>query len=62
MSFCTGERICIGNHFALMESQLILSMIVQQYDVKLLNTDDVEIEMAVTLRPKGGIPVQLKRR
>lgn len=45
-----------------MGSQLILSMIVQQYDVKLLNTDDVEIEMAVTLRPKGGIPVQLKRR
>ena len=62
MPFGTGERICIGNHFALMESQLLLSMIVQQYDIKLLNTDEVEIEMAVTLRPKGGIPVQLIRR
>jgi cytochrome P450 len=62
LPFGTGERICIGNHFALLESQLLLSMIVQQYDVLLLNTDEVEIEMAVTLKPKGGIPVQLKRR
>jgi hypothetical protein len=37
-------------------------MIVQQYDALLLNTDEVEIEMAVTLKPKGGIPVLLKRR
>jgi len=62
MPFGTGERICIGNHFALLESQLLLSMIVQQYDLLLLNTEEVEIEMAVTLKPKGGIPVQLKRR
>ncbi|WAK00761.1 cytochrome P450 [Methylobacter sp. YRD-M1] len=60
--FGTGERVCIGNHFALLESQLLLSMIVQHYDVELLNTDEVEIEMAVTVRPKGGIPVRLKRR
>ncbi|MBF6647290.1 cytochrome P450 [Methylobacter sp. BlB1] len=62
MPFGTGERVCIGNHFALLESQLLLSMIVQHYDVELLNADEVEIEMAVTVRPKGGIPVRLKRR
>ena len=60
--FGTGERICIGNHFALLESQLLLSMIVQQYDVQLLNTEEVEVEMTVSLKPKGGIPVQLKGR
>jgi len=62
MPFGTGERVCIGNHFALLESQLLLSMIVQHYDVELLNNDEIEIEMAVTVRPKGGIPVRLKRR
>ncbi|MEF3076270.1 cytochrome P450 [Methylobacter sp. Wu1] len=61
MPFGTGERVCIGNHFALLESQLLLSMIVQHYDVELLNNDEIEIEMAVTIRPKGGIPVRLKR-
>ena len=62
MPFGTGERICIGNHFALLESQLLLSMIVRHCDLQLLDTDEVEIEMAVTLRPKGGIPVGIKRR
>jgi len=62
MPFGTGERVCIGNHFALLESQLLLSMIIQHYDVQLLSSDEAEIEMAVTVRPKGGIPVRLKRR
>jgi cytochrome P450 len=62
MPFGTGERVCIGSHFALLESQLLLSMIVQHYDLQLLNTDEVEIEMAVTLRPKGGIPVRIRWR
>lgn len=62
LPFGTGERICIGNHFALMEGQLLLSMIIQHYDIQLINSDEVEIDMAVSLRPKGGIPVRLKRR
>jgi cytochrome P450 len=60
--FGTGERICIANHFALMEAQLLLSMIVQHCDLQLLSTDEVEIELAVALRPKGGIPVRIKQR
>jgi cytochrome P450 len=62
MPFGTGERICIGSHFALLEAQLLLSMIVQHCNLQLLNADEVEIEMAVTLRPKGGIPVRIKWR
>ncbi len=62
MPFGTGERVCIGNHFALLESQLLLSMIVQNFDLQLLSTDEAEIEMAVTLKPKGGIPAKLTVR
>jgi cytochrome P450 len=62
MPFGTGERICIGNHFALLESQLLLSMIVQHFDLQLLDSDEAEIEMAVTLKPKGGVPVKLAVR
>lgn len=62
MLFGTGERVCIGNHFALLESQLLLSMKVQHFDLHLLNTDEVELEMVVTLRPKGEIPVRIKWR
>ena len=62
MPFGTGERICIANHFALMEAQLLLSMIVQHCVLQLLDTDEVEIELAVALRPKGGIPVRITWR
>lgn len=60
--FGSGERICIGNHFAMLESQLLLSMIVQQYDFELLNADDAQIDMAVSLKPKGGVPVRIWKR
>ena len=62
MPFGIGERICIGSHFAFLESQLLLSMIVQHCDLQLQSPDEVEVEMAVTLRPKGGIPARVKWR
>jgi cytochrome P450 len=62
LPFGTGERICIGNHFAMLESQLLLSMIIQKYDIQLTSDKEVEIDLAVSLRPKGGIPVLLRRR
>ena len=62
MPFRAGERICIGSHFALLESQLLLSMIIQRCNLQLLDNDEVEIEMTVALRPKGGIPVRIKWR
>ncbi len=60
MPFGSGERICIGNHFAMLESQLLLSMIIQRFDIKLLQQGEVEMDMAVTIRPKGGIPIKIK--
>ncbi len=62
MPFGGGERICIGSHFAMLESQLLLSMLVQHFDLQLTNENDVEIEMAVALRPKGGIPARIYPR
>jgi cytochrome P450 len=62
MPFGTGERVCIGNHFALLESQLLLSMIVQHFDLQLLNKGEAEVEMAVTLKPKGGVAATLAVR
>ncbi len=62
MPIGTGERVCIGNHFALLESQLLLSMIIQHFDLQLLSTDEAEIEIAVTLKPKGGVSAKLAVR
>lgn len=62
MPFGAGERICIGNHFALLESQLLLTLIIQEYDFELINKAEPEIEMVISVRPKGGLPVRIRER
>jgi len=57
--FGGGKRICIGNQFALMESQIVLSTIAPEISMTALR--DVQPEALLTLRPKGGIPVRIAR-
>lgn len=61
--FGGGSRICIGNHFALMEATMILVTILQKYKV-LLPSESKEVELAplITLRPKNGIKLRIQRR
>jgi cytochrome P450 len=61
--FGGGPRVCIGNHFAMMEATLILAMILQRYRVELLPGQNLELEPSVTLRQKGpGLMVRIHRR
>ncbi len=62
LPFGAGPRICIGNHFALMEGHLLLATLAQRVRFEVRLGLRVEAEPLVTLRPKGGIPVQVRRR
>ncbi len=59
--FGAGPRLCIGEHFAMMEMQLILTTIVNQWNFTLLSKDVVEKPL-VTLRPGEEIWISIKSR
>jgi len=60
LPFGAGPRVCIGAHFALMESQLTLATMVQHARIRPL-LSHVSPEPLVTLRPRGGMPALVER-
>jgi cytochrome P450 len=57
LPFGGGPRTCIGNHFAMMEAQIILAMLVREHRIALDPSHEVGIDPRITLRPKTGIKV-----
>jgi len=62
MPFGAGSRICIGNHFALMEGHLLLTAFASKVRLDLAPGVRVKPEPLVTLRPKGGMPMRVRVR
>ncbi len=58
--FGGGRRICIGNHFALTEGQIILNNLAQRFSMQILARRPLKFQPLITLRPKGGIQVRLR--
>jgi cytochrome P450 len=62
LPFGAGPRICIGASFAMMEAVLILATVAQRYRLALSPGQVVEPVGLITLRPRNGLPMILKRR
>ena len=51
-----------GQRFAQLEMQLVLSQIIRKFDIQLPADRAIAVEPLITLRPRGGVSLQLKKR
>lgn len=57
LPFGAGPRVCLGAHFAMNEAQIALATLAKRFSFHLAQTP--EPQMAMTLRPRGGVPVSV---
>jgi cytochrome P450 len=60
--FGGGPRICIGNHFAMMEAVLLLATLIRAYRFDLLPGQALELKPSVTLRAAKDLRMRLMSR
>jgi cytochrome P450 len=62
LPFGSGPRLCVGQHFALTELQLVLVQTLRRYHVEPAGGAAPRLEPLITLRPGGALPLRFRRR
>ena len=57
--FGAGARECIGKHFAITETLIILVCILKKFRLELAVQEDITPQAAITLRLRGGVALKL---
>ena len=60
--FGLGPRVCLGQHFAQLEMNVIAAMLLQRFRLEALTETPPTPRLAVTLRPEGGVRLKLVAR
>ena len=55
LPFGGGPRVCIGQHYAMLQILMILSDLIRRYDFELVPGQTIEARPMVILRPRHGI-------
>jgi cytochrome P450 len=62
MPFGTGPRVCIGQHFAMLEMTLVAAMLLQRYELlPVPGAAPPEADLQVTLRPRAPLHLRARR-
>ncbi|KAB8316705.1 cytochrome P450 [Tolypothrix campylonemoides VB511288] len=61
-SFGSGQRICIGAAFAMMEMKIILAILLQRYRLQCIPSLKVDRQEFITLAPKYGMTMTVHKQ
>lgn len=61
LPFGGGPRMCIGFYFATMEITIVLAQLLYHFDFEIDENHKVEFEPLVTLKPKYGIKLNIRK-
>lgn len=62
LPFGGGSRLCVGARFATVEALTILAHWLRQWSFRPIPSRSIRMSGMVTLRPRGGLPLIVKRR
>ena len=64
LPFMAGGRSCIGKNFAMLEAKMMISRIVQEFNIVNPYPEVTDLEMSglVTIRPRDGVKLELHPR
>ncbi len=62
LPFGLGPRMCVGNHFAVLEMKMILAQFLKKFEFELKNPEPIELITPMTMSPKEDIWLQLNYR
>ena len=61
--FGQGPRVCIGQHFSLMESRVVLAKLLQRYACTLQRPYELQWRPnLIPSQPVGGVPITVAAR
>jgi cytochrome P450 len=62
LPFGAGPRMCVGEPFARLEAVLLLARIARRWRFESEPNAEIRLQPAITLRPRGGIPMRAVAR
>jgi cytochrome P450 len=60
--FGGGQRICIGNNFAMLEAHILTALLARHFQARLVPGHRPQVEMGGTLMVRNGLPMHIVRR
>ncbi|WP_018348447.1 cytochrome P450 [Longispora albida] len=60
--FGEGVHKCLGQRLSIMEAQMVVSAMLRRFRVSVPGSESIRADRALSLRPKGFVPLVLERR